>query len=182
MRLGLIIVALLVLIIPVEWAISSRRGTKCGDCNQQIVAALRNNAGKNAGTASFKQVGDKLNITLDLKNLPPGQHAVYLHAKPLCEAPDYATVGPHFNPEGKQHGLLNPLGHHAGDLPNIFVEADGTANASFAVNSLSLGTGWPNSIYKGESLVIHDMPDDLKDDPDGFAGKPIACGLVASGD
>jgi Cu-Zn family superoxide dismutase len=181
MRVAAIIIAILVLAIPMQWAISSRRGNKCGDCEKQLVASLRNNAGANAGTATFQQMGDKLRITLSLKNLPPGKHAVYLHANPVCETPDFATVGPHFNPDNRQHGGLNPLGHHNGDLANILVGNDRSGHATFDVTSVSLGTGWPNSIYRGESLVIHDMPDDLQSDPDGNDGKPIACGLVATG-
>ncbi len=181
MRLAAIVLAVMFLALPARWVISGRRPNQCNDCTKRLVAALRNNQGKDAGTASFQQIGPDLQIKLSLKNLPPGQHAVYLHANPICETPTFSSAGPHFNPGNKQHGALNPLGQHAGDLPNILVRADRTAEATFTLSTISLGTGWPNSIFRGESLVIHDMPDDRIDDPDGFAGKAIACGLVATG-
>ena len=180
MRLTLIVVAVLVLALPARWVISGRRGNPCGDCTTRLVAELRNSEDQDAGTVTFQQFGPNLRINLALKNLPPGQHAVYLHANPVCSPPDFPSIGPHFNPDNKEHGTLNPYGHHNGDLPNVLVGADRTADATFNVASISLGTGYPNSIYRGESLVIHDMPDDLIDQPDGFAGKPIACGIVAT--
>jgi Cu/Zn superoxide dismutase len=38
-----------------------------------------------------------------------------------CDPPDFATAGGIFNPSGKQHGLRNPDGPMAGDLPNLVV-------------------------------------------------------------
>ena len=180
MRIAAIVIAILLLALPARWAISGRHGSKCGDCATRLVAELRNSDDEDAGTVTFQQIGPNLRINLALKNLPPGQHAVYLHTNPVCAPPDFRSVGPHFNPDQKEHGTLNPYGHHNGDLPNIVVRADRTADATFNVTSISLGTGYPNSIYRGESLVIHDLPDDLIDTPDGFADKPIACGIVAT--
>src|ERR1700679_132646 len=68
-----------------------------------LVVPLKTSTGEDAGTATFKQ-GKKLTIKLDLKNLPVGDHAVHVHAKPVCDAPDFKTAGGHFNPENKQHG------------------------------------------------------------------------------
>jgi superoxide dismutase, Cu-Zn family len=147
-----------------------------------LVVPLKTSTGEDAGTATFKQ-GKKLTIKLDLKNLPVGDHAVHIHAKPVCDAPDFKTAGGHFNPENKQHGTLNPLGHHAGDLPaNITIGEGHVGQATFKVDYLSLDPASPNSIIAngGTSIMVHEKPDDMKTDPTGNAGNRIACGVITS--
>ena len=145
-----------------------------------LVVPLKTSTGEDAGTATFSQGKKKLTIKLDLKNLPVGEHAVHIHAKPLCDAPDFKTAGGHFNPENKQHGSLNPMGHHNGDLPgNITIGADHTGEASWQVKGVSLTAGGPDSIL-GTAIMVHEKPDDMKTDPTGNAGNRIACGVITS--
>jgi Cu-Zn family superoxide dismutase len=153
-----------------------------GKKDKGLVIALKTSDGKDAGTATFKETkGGKLSIHLMLKNLPEGDHAVHIHQKPLCEAPDFKTAGGHFNPDMKQHGTMNPMGHHNGDLPqNISVGVEHTANVTWTVDYLSLGTGNPNDIAGngGTSIMVHEKADDMKTDPTGNAGNRIACGVI----
>ena len=116
---------------------------------------------------------------LNLVNLPPGEHAVHIHATGQCVAPGFDSAGPHFNPEKKSHGEKNPQGHHAGDLKNITVLSDGTAQATLTATKVSLKAG-ANSITAngGTSLVIHEKADDYQSDPAGNAGARIACGVI----
>jgi Cu-Zn family superoxide dismutase len=146
-----------------------------------LVIPLKTSTGEDAGTATFTQ-GKKLSIKLDLKNLPAGEHAVHIHAKALCDAPDFKTAAGHFNPENKQHGTLNPMGHHAGDLPqNVTIGEGHIGQATFKVDYLSLNSG-PNSILAngGTAIVVHEKADDMKTDPTGNAGNRIACGVITS--
>jgi Cu-Zn family superoxide dismutase len=147
-----------------------------------VVIALKTSTGQDAGTATFRETKkDTLTIKLALRNLPPGDHAVHIHAKPLCEGPDFKTAGGHFNPDMKQHGTMNPMGHHAGDLPqNVTIGPDGTASVSLTVNYLAEGTDAANDILAngGTSIMVHEKPDDMKTDPTGNAGNRIACGVI----
>jgi Cu-Zn family superoxide dismutase len=149
----------------------------------QVIVPIKTSTGEDAGTATFQQDKTKLVIKVNLKNLPVGEHAVHIHAKALCDAPDFKTAGGHFNPETKQHGTLNPMGHHAGDLPqNIMIGEGHVGQATFKVDYLSLDPASPNSILAngGTSIMVHEKADDMKTDPTGNAGNRIACGVITA--
>src|ERR1700738_2347622 len=134
-----------------------------------VVVPIKTSTGQDAGTATFKELkGGQLSIKLNLKNLPFGEHAVPIHQKPLCDVPDFKTAGGHFNPDNKQHGTMNPMGHHNGDLPqNVSIGEDHTGQAAFTVDYLSLDPSAPNSIIAngGTSIMVHEKADDMKTDP-----------------
>ena len=147
-----------------------------------VTVPLKTSSGEDAGTATFQQ-GKKgeLTIKVSLNGLPIGEHAVHIHQKPLCDAPDFKSAGAHFNPDNKQHGTQNPMGHHNGDLPqNITIGEGHVGQATFKVNYLSLDPSSPNSILAngGTSIMVHEKPDDMKTDPTGNAGNRIACGVI----
>jgi Cu/Zn superoxide dismutase len=91
----------------------------------------------------------------------------------LVNATRRISAGPHFNPEGKKHGMKDPDGPHAGDLPDIEVGADGTVKS--AVISKQVTLGGKNSLFSegGTALVIHVDPDDERTDPAGNSGGPM---------
>jgi len=154
----------------------------CGqDSAQTAKAAMINTKGEKVGNATLTQVqGGGVRISLAASHLPPGQHALHIHAVGKCDPPDFKSAGPHFNPDNKKHGSQNPEGHHAGDLNNFDVGADGTAKVDMLTKDVTVGEGG-NSLFhpEGTALVIHASPDDYKTDPAGNAGARIACGVIA---
>ena len=128
---------------------------------------------------SLRETKDGLLIIVNAKGLPEGLHAVHIHAVGKCEAPDFASAGGHFNPLNKKHGLKNPDGPHAGDLPDMYVNKDGVGRYEALMESVTLGAG-ETSVFDadGSAIVIHATADDNVTDPAGNSGDRIACGVI----
>ena len=147
-----------------------------------VTTQLLNAGGETLGTAVLTQEKDGVRVTATLTGLPAGTYAIHLHAVGKCEAPAFTSAGGHFNPAMKQHGSLNPMGEHAGDLPNIVVDDDRRGSLDGFRTGLRLVDGdAPLIDADGAAVVVHAGPDDYKTDPAGNAGARVACGVVASG-
>src|SRR6202451_2944410 len=146
--------------------------------SQPVTVELKDAKGASVGSAVLSDSKGGVKIKLNLKDLPPGDHAIHIHAVGKCEPP-FTTAGGHSNPDMKKHGLQNPDGPHAGDMPNFTVEANGTAKTTVLDPRVNLDDN-AHSVFAngGSALMIHAMADDMKSDPAGNAGARIACGVI----
>ncbi len=147
----------------------------------RVTVQMETADGRDGGKATLISEKNDVKVDVDLKNLNPGVHAIHVHQFPRCDTPDFKTAGPHLNPGGKQHGIDNPQGHHAGDMPvNLNVGDDGMVKKTFTTKDISLDPKAPNSVFAngGTSLMIHDAADDMKTDPSGNAGGRESCGII----
>lgn len=144
----------------------------------QAKADLTNAEGRAVGSVTLIETPHGVLMHASLMGLPEGTHAFHIHQTGTC-VPPFTSAGGHFNPIAKQHGIENAMGMHAGDLPNIYVPADGKLAFDAVAAGVTLGAG-PGSLFKegGTAIVIHAGADDYKGDPAGNAGARIACGVV----
>lgn len=136
---------------------------------------LVNSAGQSIGTVRAWQTAGGLSFHINASGLPHGLHGIHVHAVGRCDPPDFASAGPHWNPLGKKHGLNNPAGPHAGDLPNVEVAANGVLAATVTVPGATMASLLDSD---GASLVIHGQADDNMTDPSGNSGPRIACAVI----
>jgi superoxide dismutase, Cu-Zn family len=142
-------------------------------------AEVREPGGRTVARARFEQAGDAVRIRVEAAGLAPGSYGAHLHSTGRCDAPAFASAGPHWNPTMRQHGKDNPQGAHMGDLPNLTVGTDRRGTFEYTVPGASL-SGGANALLDldGAALVIHAQADDYRTDPSGNSGARIACGVI----
>ena len=149
---------------------------------QTAKAELRNAKGEKVGELTLTQEADGMKVAVEASNLPPGFHGFHIHAVGKCEPP-FTSAGGHFNPANQNHP------NHAGDLPNLLVNADGKASAVLRTARFKVPDLFDSD---GSALIIHADPDNhaniaarYRPDPDaatlgtGDAGGRIACGAMS---
>ncbi|HET7717477.1 MAG TPA: superoxide dismutase family protein [Bauldia sp.] len=146
---------------------------------ESTTVTLRNADGDDVTTLTLSDAGHGILVTGTLSGVEPGPHAIHFHEVGKCEPP-FESAGGHLNPTGKQHGLLNHAGHHAGDLPNIVMPEEGQGAIQLFADGVALAVGQEGSLRDddGTAVIIHAGPDDYKTDPSGNSGDRIACGAI----
>jgi len=136
---------------------------------------LINAAGQTIGSVRAWQTAGGVSFRIDAAGLPHGVHGIHVHPIGRCDPPDFSTAGTHWNPLGRKHGLNNPLGPHAGDMPNVTVAANGVLGETVVLPNATMGQLLDAD---GASVMIHAGADDYVTDPSGNSGAKIACAVL----
>ena len=143
-------------------------------------AQLKGPNGEDMGTVEMQQGTTGVLIQLQATGLAPGEHGFHIHQVGTCE-PDFEAAGDHYAPGGTGHGFLSENGPHAGDLPNITANQDGTAAVDHFTPLISLAEDATNTVLDsdGSAFIIHENPDNYVDAD--AAGGRVACGVISPG-
>ena len=145
-------------------------------------ATLRDATGATVGTVKLEQDGDSVAMKISVAGVATGFHGFHVHGAGACAAP-FTSAGGHYNPGAATHG------GHAGDLPVLYVDADGEAEARFSTDRFALGDLFDAD---GSAFILHAGRDNYANipadryDPDadattlatGDAGGRFACGVI----
>lgn len=154
---------------------------------------IHDGSGAAKGEAFFEESASGVLITVIMRDMSPGNHAMHIHEHGDCTVDPnldrademFMQAGDHLNPQGKAHGFLAPDGYHAGDMPAIYIASDGTGAATIFTDQITLSQDGNHTnilarIFDidGSALVIHAGNDDYLTSPAGMAGGRIACGVI----
>jgi Cu-Zn family superoxide dismutase len=146
-------------------------------------ATLRNAAGEKVGRVWMherRRSGD-VEVFASVRGLTPGFHGFHVHTVGRCDPPGFTTAGGHLNPGGASHPA------HAGDLPSLLVNADGTGMLAATTDRFSLDD---LRDADGSAVMVHSGPDNFANIPPrygtpdqetlntGDSGTRVACGVT----
>jgi Cu-Zn family superoxide dismutase len=137
--------------------------------------------GASVGQVTISESKYGLVFTPSLQGLSPGIHGFHLHQNASCEPKEKdgkmiaaGAAGGHYDPAATNvHGT--PWGDgHLGDLPPLYVEANGAVNQAVLAPRLKL------SDLQGRALMIHAGGDNHSDHPAalGGGGARVVCGVI----
>jgi superoxide dismutase, Cu-Zn family len=153
-------------------------------------AVVRDRNGQRVAVVTvFHTSPGKVTVQLRARRLPPGFHGFHVHTVGVCDpATGFTSAGGHFNPTGAPHD------DHAGDLPVLLVNADGTAQATVSTDRFTIGQLLDAD---GSAMVVHAAADNYANIPTryhshdanmfgpdpttlsaGDSGDRIACGRI----
>src|SRR5918994_3637731 len=155
---------------------------------RRATAVLHDEAGQRVGVAVFKERHSEVTVSAAVSRLTPEFHGFHVHAVGECVPPFTSAGGHYFKPGGVSHG------EHAGDLPSLLVNEDGTGQLQFTTDRFSVSDLFDAD---GSALIVHMGRDNYANIPDryiqeetgmpgpdeetlstGDAGGRAACGVV----
>jgi superoxide dismutase, Cu-Zn family len=151
------------------------------DTTVQIFMVDAKGVGTSVGQVAISQTKYGMVISPALKGLLPGSHGFHLHQNPSCDPKEKdgkmvpaLAAGSHYDPaQSERHNT--PWGNgHLGDLPALFVDAEGNANQPVIAPRLKIAD------LAGRSLMVHKGGDNYADHPLplGGGGERIGCGVI----
>lgn len=140
------------------------------------VATVGGNDAAIRGTVRFYQTRTGVWVVSSFAGLPaapgPCGGAVlgfHIHGGTACSPRGDDPFGgamTHYNPGDCPHPF------HAGDMPPLFVNRNGTAFSAFLTDRFTVRE------ILGKTVIVHSAPDDFTTQPAGMSGQKIACGII----
>ena|SRR3990167_1009311 len=145
------------------------------DIRLSLYETTEQGQGTPAGSILISETPYGLLFTPQLINLSPGIHGFHIHEHPLCNQNGMAAGG-HFDPKhtNKHLGPYNNKGH-LGDLPALYVNADGTVTLPVLAPRIKR-----LAQIKNHALMVHAGGDNYADVPQklGGGGSRMVCGVI----
>src|SRR5690606_12700282 len=144
------------MLLVVIFAAATSHAVAQGQDEPGAVATLQNAERETVGEATFTTTaaGVVVRVTLSgFTTAAPGAHGIHIHQTGTC-TPDFNAAGAHFNPTGAEHGLENPRGAHAGDLPNITIDEEGNADYEAVNDRISLEDALGTWVIAGDGSAL----------------------------
>jgi superoxide dismutase, Cu-Zn family len=154
-------------------------------------AVLTDAEGQIIGAVSFRTtLRGKVAVRVSILMASPGFHGMHIHSNDDglgCVAPEFTSVGPHLVLDEGSHG------DHAGDMPSVFVNDDGTGELRFVTDEFTVAD------IDHRAVILHAQADNFGHIPvgtgptdytpnspeattltqnTGNAGARIACGVI----
>jgi Cu-Zn family superoxide dismutase len=130
------------------------------------------------GSAELEEIAGGVRVTVSVETPRRGSHGTHVHEKGDCSDIPGESMGGHFAPDGRPHGLPGYRSHHLGDLGNLTVHKSGEGELEIEVPAATLEPGGPRSLL-GRAIVIHAKRDEgARKQPAGASGPPIACAVI----
>jgi superoxide dismutase, Cu-Zn family len=139
-----------------------KRGWGHHNWSSTAVAVLKNAAGHEVGKMWLRERrgGGGVTVFVRVHDAPPGFHGFHIHTTGICRPPDFMSAGGHLNPGGEHHP------NHAGDLPSLLVNEDGTGALAAVTDWFSLAD---LRDADGSAVIVHPGPDNFANIPARYA-------------
>ena len=147
--------------------------------NKSLQLTLNSASDSNlSGTVQLDQSSDSVTMSVNIAGVTPGEHAIHIHEKGDCSAPDASSAGGHWNPTGREHGKFGMEPFHMGDIGNLVADENGNASLTFTTNKWCLDCDDETKNINGKAIIIHESVDDFTTQPTGNAGGRIGCVVI----
>lgn len=145
-----------------------------------VTIQLESKSESNAtGTVSFTEKDGVVKMEAKLSGLKPGTHAIHIHEKGDCSAPDGKSAGGHWNPTFEKHGKWGDAeGYHKGDIGNFEADENGDGSISMQTDEWCIGCDDAKKNILGKGIIVHQGADDFTSQPSGAAGARVSCGGI----
>ena len=131
------------------------------------------------GVAKFVEENGLVTLVVKLRDADSESLAIHIHEYGNCDSVDGKSAGGHWNPTNEDHGKWGVPPFHSGDIGNINIDENNTAN--FKLKDLfkrwSISNPGKSNII-GRAIIVHSGVDDYISQPSGAAGSRIGCGVI----